>query len=52
MARDIVLLNGERHVVTQCGTCGVWHTVPEIVWNTQVREGGFHTPGIEVIPRK
>lgn len=42
MNRDITILNGERHVVTQCGTCAVWHTVPEIVWDTQVREGGFH----------
>lgn len=43
MAKEIVILSGERHVVTQCGTCAVWHTVPEIVWDSQVREGGFHT---------
>lgn len=38
-----VLLNGERHVVTQCGSCGVWHTVPEIVYNSHMAEGGFHS---------
>lgn len=38
-----VLLNGERHTVTQCGTCGIYHTVPEVVYETQQREGGFHT---------
>lgn len=38
-----VILNGERHTVTQCGTCGVHHTVPELVYETQQREGGFHT---------
>lgn len=43
MSKVIAILNGERHVVTQCGTCAVWHTVPEIVWDAQVREGGFHT---------
>jgi hypothetical protein len=42
MAKNTVILNGERHVVTQCGACAVWHTVPEMVWDTQVREGGFH----------
>lgn len=42
MASDIAIIHGEYHVVTQCGTCGVWHTVPEIVWDTQKREGGYH----------
>lgn len=40
---DIVLIRGERHVVTQCGTCAVWHTIPEVVYETQRREGGFHS---------
>ena len=43
MANSIVILNGERHVVTQCGTCAVWHTVPEIVYDCHRREGGFHS---------
>lgn len=43
MSKEIVFLSGERHVVTQCGSCAVWHTVPELVWDTQVREGGYHT---------
>jgi len=28
--------------VTQCGTCGVWFTVPEIVYENHRREGGYH----------
>jgi hypothetical protein len=36
-----ILINGEKHVVNQCGTCAVWHTVPEIIYDTYVREGGF-----------
>lgn len=38
-----VLLNGERHTVTQCGSCGVWHTVPEIVYESHRAEGGYHS---------
>jgi hypothetical protein len=42
---EIVLLNGERHVVKQCGTCAVRHTVPEIVYNSYLAEGGYwHCP--------
>lgn len=45
MAKDIVHINGERHVVNQCGTCAVWHTIPEIVYNSYRAEGGFwHCP--------
>jgi len=36
-----VLLNGERHIVNQCGTCAVWHTIPEVMYNTFRAEGGF-----------
>lgn len=43
MSKDTVLINGERHVVTQCGTCAVWHTVPEIIYNCHRSEGGFHS---------
>ena len=42
---DTILLRGERHVVQQCGTCAVWHTIPEIVHSCYKREGGFwHCP--------
>jgi hypothetical protein len=42
---EIVIIKGERHVVNQCGTCAVWHTIPEIVYNSCRREGGFwHCP--------
>lgn len=42
MGDEIVLLRGGRHVVTQCGVCGVVYTVPEIVYNHHRQEGGFH----------
>lgn len=42
MAESITTFGGDRHVITQCGTCSVWHTVPKIVWDTQIREGGYH----------
>ncbi len=38
---EITILNGERHKIIQCGTCAVWHTVPEIVWSSAYNEGGF-----------
>jgi hypothetical protein len=39
---EIITIKGDKHVVTQCGTCGVWHTVPEIVYEAHKREGGYH----------
>lgn len=45
MAKDAILINGERHVVNQCGTCAVWHTIPEVIYKSCVAEGGFwHCP--------
>ncbi len=35
--------NGTVYVWEQCGTCGVWYTVPEIVYEHQRKMGGFHT---------
>jgi hypothetical protein len=40
---ETVILGGERHVVVQCGSCAVWHTVPEIVYDCHKREGGYHS---------
>jgi hypothetical protein len=40
---EIITIKGNPHVVTQCGTCGVWFTVPEIVYECHRREGGYHT---------
>lgn len=40
---NTIIIGGERHVITQCGTCAVWHTVPEIVYECHRREGGFHS---------
>jgi len=39
--KDIAIIGGERHVIRQCGTCAVWHTVPEIVYDAFSREGGY-----------
>lgn len=45
MSKDTVILHGERHVVNQCGTCAVWHTIPEVKFNSAFAEGGFwHCP--------
>lgn len=45
MAKDTVIINGERHIVNQCGTCAVWHTIPEVVFDTCYKEGGYwHCP--------
>jgi len=42
---DYTILSGEQHVIRQCGTCAVWHTVPKIVYEAYQREGGFwHCP--------
>lgn len=40
---DIVMLKGARHVVLECGTCGVVHTMPEAMYDSHRNEGGFHT---------
>lgn len=40
---EIVTLHGIRCIVLDCGTCGVPFTMPELVYNTQIEEGGFHT---------
>lgn len=39
---DVVILGGGRHVVWQCRTCGVFATCPEVVWEQQIKEGGYH----------
>jgi len=39
---DIILINGARHVIWQCQTCGVFATCPEVVYDQQYAEGGFH----------
>lgn len=39
---ETIFIKGEPHVVTQCGACGVFHTVPEIVYDCHKREGGYH----------
>lgn len=38
---EIVVLRGRRHVVTECGECGVVYTVPEVRHDHMRSEGGF-----------
>jgi hypothetical protein len=43
--KDTVLIRGERYLILQCGTCAIWHTVPEVIYDAYSREGGFwHCP--------
>ena len=42
MANVVIELAGQRHVQWQCKTCGVIATCPEVVWNEQLAEGGYH----------
>ncbi len=36
---------GTEHVEMQCGTCGVWHTVPKVRYDECFKRGGFwHCP--------
>jgi hypothetical protein len=43
MMADTIMLKGTRCVVLVCANCGVPFTMPEIVYDQQVEEGGFHT---------
>lgn len=38
----VVELEGQRHVLWQCGTCGVFSTCPEVVYDQHRNEGGYH----------
>ena len=40
---EIIVLRHARHIVTDCGVCGVVYTVPEIVYEHHRQEGGYHT---------
>lgn len=40
---DTIMVNGDVHRVMQCGTCGVWHTFPNTIWDHCYREGGHWT---------
>lgn len=33
---------GTTYAWTQCGVCGVWYTVPEVVMNHHRAKGGYH----------
>lgn len=41
--KEHILIRGESHTITQCGSCGVYHTVPTIVFDSHFNEGGFHS---------
>ena len=36
-----IKINGEDHVVRQCGSCAVWHAFPKIIYDSYRAEGGF-----------
>jgi hypothetical protein len=42
MSNKIIEINGHRHVVWQCQTCGVIATCPEAVHDWHYAEGGYH----------
>lgn len=45
MSKETIRINGEMHIVNQCGTCAVWHTIPKIIYDSYHAEGGFwHCP--------
>ncbi len=39
---EVVTLRGQRHVVWECGACGVVSTCPEVVYDQHCAEGGYH----------
>lgn len=42
MAEDeTIIVRGVRHVVTDCGMCGVVYTVPKVRYDNMRAEGGF-----------
>lgn len=42
MGNEVITLRGQKHVSWECRTCGVISTCPEVVWDRQQAEGGFH----------
>lgn len=38
---EVVIMRGARHVVTDCGVCGVVYTVPERRYDHMRSDGGF-----------
>jgi hypothetical protein len=38
---EIAIIRGQRFAVTQCGSCGVVYTVPEVMHDTMRSEGGY-----------
>jgi hypothetical protein len=42
LADSTITIKGDRHVLTQCQTCSVWHTVPQIIYESLRRLGGYY----------
>jgi hypothetical protein len=40
-ADETIIIHGQRHTIEQCGTCGVYYTVPEFVNQNHRRLGGY-----------
>lgn len=39
---EFITIRGDRHVVSQCKGCGVWFTIPELVYQARQEQGGFN----------
>lgn len=37
-----ITYNATVYVWEQCGSCGIWYTVPQVVYEAHRKEGGFH----------
>lgn len=42
MTSTVMTIRGAQHVVTECPTCGVVHTIPKVVYDNLQREGGYY----------
>lgn len=40
---NTIMLRGIECIVLDCGSCGVPFTMPKLVYDQQVEEGGYHT---------
>lgn len=41
MSDEVIRLHGEIYCVDQCGTCGVFFIIPQVVYENHRRNGGF-----------
>jgi hypothetical protein len=41
MMMDEIKFGGSDHIIHQCGSCGVFHTIPKVMYENCFRLGGF-----------